>query len=84
MDTPRLRTSQTFEEIADHLALGLLAKLKDGSATAADRAIAAQLLKDVGVTLLPAAPVTTKLARALPFPGEEDDRKPIQFPKGNN
>ena len=52
----------------------ILAKIEDGSATAADLAVAVKYLKDNGVDCVASAnPDVTSLAERMNFPVDDDD-----------
>ena len=70
-------TRDALDEIHHLLAKHIAAKLLDGTATAADMAVARQFLKDNGVDNLPTKgdhPMND-IARHLPFPSPEEVEK---------
>jgi hypothetical protein len=65
--------TEALESLHGALAKALAQKIKEGTATAADMAVARQFLKDNGIDAIPkeASPLAT-LADSLPFVGEPD------------
>jgi hypothetical protein len=65
--------TEALEALHGALAKALAQKIQEGTATAADLAVARQFLKDNGIDAVPkeASPLG-QLADSLPFPGEAD------------
>jgi hypothetical protein len=66
-------SEEALDALHGAIAKALAERIKDGSATAADLAVARQFLKDNGIDAVPKQSKPLKdLAASLPFPGEED------------
>lgn len=67
-------SNEVFEALHEALAMDLLNRVKDGSATAADLNVARAFLKDNNISSIPVkdSPLAGLLA-ALPFRPNEDD-----------
>ena len=73
MSNTKKATTEALEALHGAVATALADKIKEGSATAADLAVARQFLKDNGIDAVPrkGTPLGT-LADSLPFPGQDD------------
>ena len=66
-------STEALEDLHGAIARSLIAKIEDGTATAADLSVARQFLRDNGIDAIPreASPLH-ELAKSLPFPSAED------------
>ncbi len=68
-------TQESLSDLHGALASALADKIRDGSATAADLAVARQFLKDNGIDSIPTGSNGLgKLAKELPFQATDDDQ----------
>lgn len=73
MSNSKKATTEALEGLHGAVAKALADKIKEGSATAADLAVARQFLKDNGIDAVPRKGTPLgDLADSLPFPGEDD------------